>query len=77
MSNSKKIDVSTLLFRELVQLIFIDWAKYYEDEFDTIKCAKIRLKEVCPHDKIIDDCADVGFDSVRFSYCQLCEKIIE
>jgi len=77
MSNSKKIDVSKLSLNELVQLIFIDWHKYYEDEFDTIKCAKKRLKEVCPHDKIIDDCADVGWDSVSFSYCQLCDKIIE
>jgi hypothetical protein len=77
MSNSKKIDVSKLSLNELVQLIFIDWYKYYEDEFDTIKCAKKQLKEVCPHDKIIDDCADVGWDSVSFSYCQLCDKIIE
>lgn len=76
---SKKHDiVLTASFEELLQIIFVDWFMYYDDEFDTINRAKERLKEVCPHEKIVDDYVEVDIErGESISYCDLCYKVIE
>jgi hypothetical protein len=75
----KKYDVVlTASFEELLQIIFVDWFLYYDDEFDTINRAKERLKEVCPHKKIVDDYVEVDIErGESIGYCDLCYKVIE
>ena len=74
-SKYKTQDNEEFTFEELTQIIFEDWVKYSPE---TIEMAKQILRNVCPHEEIVDDYIEVDVErgeSIR--YCKLCMKLFD